>query len=183
MPAGIEAQRVASGLTKKQELFVAEYLIDLNATRAAIAAGYSKSTSQEQGSRLLSNVMVAAEIAKQHGKRLRKLEISADRVLQELAKVAFYNPRKLFDADGRCKPITELDDDTAMAIAGMKTAHKVTGEDEDGMVVFTEYKLADKLRALELCGRHLKLFTDKLEHSGRVSLAELVIGSYEPTES
>jgi len=165
-------------LTKRQELFVAEYLTDLNATRAAIAAGYSKNGAEVIASKLLINAKVSAEIAKKHGKRLAKLEITADRVLQEIAKLAFFDPRKLFNADGRCKPITELDDDTATAIAGMKTVHKVTGEDNDGMVVFTDFRLADKGQNLERLGKHLKLFTDKTEHSGRMTLEESVCASY-----
>lgn len=157
---------MASELTDKQEIFIGEYLKDFNATRAAIAAGYAKSSADVTGSRLLANAKVAAEIDKQKLGRLKRLEISADRVLQELAKLAFYDPRKLFDADGRCKPITELDDNTAAVIAGMKTVQKVTGEDQDGMVVFTDFKLADKGQNLERLGKHLKLFTDKQEVSG-----------------
>jgi len=171
---------MAKELTPKQELFVAEYLTDLNATRAAIAAGYSSRTADKIGSQLLGKTRVAAEIAKQHEKRMGKLEITADRVLGRLMKLAFYDVRKLFDADGRCKPITELDDDTAAAIAGMKTAHKVVGDENDGCVVFTEYKLVDQGQNLERLGRHLKLFTDKTELSGRVTLEQIVAAANQP---
>src|SRR5271157_5246902 len=88
------------GLTVRQTLFIAEYLIDLNGTRAAIAAGYSRKTANEQASRLLANVKVASEIAERLEKRITKLEITADAVLQELAKLAFFDPRKLFNSDG-----------------------------------------------------------------------------------
>lgn len=71
-------------LTAKQEAFVAEYLIDLNATQAAIRAGYSEKTAQEQGSRLLSNVMVAQAIADGASKRIQKAEITAQDVLSGL---------------------------------------------------------------------------------------------------
>lgn len=165
---------MAKGLTPKQELFVAEYLTDLNATRAAIAAGYSPKNADSWGAQLLSNSKVSAEIAKKHGKHLGKLEITAERVLAELARLAFYDPRKFFDTDGRLKPLDEIDDDTAMALAGMKTMHKVVGDENDGVLVFTDYKLADKGLNLERLGRHLKLFTDKTELSGRLTLADLV---------
>src|SRR5208283_2031521 len=79
------------GLTARQTLFIAEYLVDLNGTRAAIAAGYSKKTAKAQASRLLTNVNVAAEIAARMEKRCAKLEVTADTVVQELAKLGFAN--------------------------------------------------------------------------------------------
>ena len=105
---------------QRLELFVAEYLIDLNATRAAIAAGYSPKTAGQQGSRLLKNVKVLTEIAGKTKERIARLEITADNVLNELAKLAFFDPRKFFKPDGSAIPITELDDDTAMALAGFE---------------------------------------------------------------
>lgn len=82
-------------LTAKQKKFVEEYLIDLNATQAAIRAGYSPNTAQEQSSRLLSNVMVKNEIDKAMAERSRRTGINQDRVLRELAKIAFVNPMML----------------------------------------------------------------------------------------
>jgi phage terminase small subunit len=78
-------------MTPKQKLFVAEYQIDLNATKAAERAGYSRKTANEQGARLLANVSVSSAIAKEHSKRIEKLEITADRVLRELALIGFSN--------------------------------------------------------------------------------------------
>jgi phage terminase small subunit len=74
----------SKALNPKQQRFVAEYLKDLNATQAAIRAGYSKHTAQEQGSRLLSNAMVAAAVAKGQNKIAGKLEITAEKVLKDL---------------------------------------------------------------------------------------------------
>lgn len=172
---------MAKGLTKKQGTFVAEYLVDLNATRAAVAAGYSKKGAEQTGSVLLRNPKVSEQIAKKHGKRLEKLDISADKVLAEIAKVAFFDPRKLFDENGLCKPIKDLDDETAMAVAGLEvfTEYEGKGDDRTESGVTRKVKLADKLRALELYGRHLKLFTDKHEHSGKVTLEGLVCGGAE----
>ncbi len=81
-------------LTPKQERFVAEYLIDLNATQAAIRAGYSEKTAQQQGSRLLLNVLVQEAIAKGREKTAAKLEITKERIVEELAKIAFADIRK-----------------------------------------------------------------------------------------
>src|SRR5271154_6491700 len=80
------------GVTRRFELFVAEYLIDLNATRAAIAVGYSPKTAGQQGSRLLKNVKVFTEIAAKTKERTARLEITADNVWHELAKLAFFDP-------------------------------------------------------------------------------------------
>ncbi|MBA8838348.1 phage terminase small subunit [Ochrobactrum sp. RH2CCR150] len=81
-------------LTAKQERFVAEYLIDLNATQAAIRAGYSEKTAQQQRSRLLLNVLVQEAIAKGREKTAAKLEITKERIVDELAKIAFADIRK-----------------------------------------------------------------------------------------
>ena len=105
----------AKKLTPKQKAFVSEYLIDLNATQAAIRAGYSPKTANEQGARLLANVSIAQTIQKAMQDREQRTEITQDRVLQEYARLAFYDPRKLFQPDGTPKPIEALDDDAAHA--------------------------------------------------------------------
>lgn len=172
-----------STFTNKQEMFIKEYLIDLNATQAAIRSGYSGKTASQQGERLLRNVKVSAAIQEAMNKRSNKLEITAERVLQEIARLAFYDPRNFFDDDGRIKPISELDDNTAMALGGIETLHKIIGDDKDGMAVITKIKLVDKGQNLERLGRHLKLFTDKVEHSGTLTLEQIVAGANEPSDS
>jgi phage terminase small subunit len=159
---------MAKELTTKQRLFVAEYLTDLNATRAATAAGYSEKSAFQQGCALLKNPKVAAIIARKQGKRLEKLEITADRVLSELARLAYYDPRQFFNPDGTAKPITDLDDDTAMALAGVEVQEEFKGRGEHRQLAgYTKkFKLVDKGINLERLGRHLKLFTDKAEIAG-----------------
>ena len=98
--------------------------------------------------------------------RSTRIEITADRVLQEIAKLAFHDPRKFFDDDGRLKPISELDDDTAACIAGIETMHKIVCEEKDGCIVLTKIKISDKGQNLERLGKHLKLFTDRTEVTG-----------------
>jgi phage terminase small subunit len=100
------------------------------------------------------------------------LEISADRVLNEIAKLAFMDPRKFFNADGSPKEITELDDDTAASLAGMEVEEVYEGRGQDRKFVghVKKFKLADKGINLERLGKHLKLFTDKVEHEGAVNL-------------
>lgn len=157
-------------LTMKQRTFVLEYLVDLNATKAAERAGYSKKTAQEQGSRLLSNVMVSAEIAARQSQRFQRLEITADRVLQELALIAFSNMLDYIRvcADGSTRvDFSKLTREQAAAIGEITVEEFMerTGEGEDGLekVKRVKFKLNDKRAALVDLGKHLKLFTEKVE--------------------
>lgn len=161
-------------LTGRQKRFVEEYLIDLNATQAAIRAGYSIKTAGAIAGQNLQKLEIQAAIDVANLERQKKLDITPEKVLAEIAKLAFHDPRKFFDADGRIKPINELDDNTAAALAGIETMHKVVGDDSDGCVVLTKIKIADKGVNLERLGRHLKLFTDRLEVTGAVDLAERI---------
>lgn len=151
-------------LNPKQSRFVAEYLIDLNATQAAIRAGYSARTAKAQGARLLTHVDVQAALSKAQEKRAQRTEITQDRVLAEIAKVAFADVRKVFSPDGALIPIADLPDDAAAAIAGadIVTVNKGGGEVE----YVAKIKMADKLRALELAGKHLGIFRERVELSG-----------------
>lgn len=169
-------RKTADDLNIRERIFVREYLKDENGTRSAIAAGYSAKTAGQAASRLLKAVKIQREIVKATDKICDDLDVSVAQIVAELKKLAFFDPRKLFDADGRCKPITELDDVTAMAVAGMKTVTKVAGDESDGMVVFTDFKLADKGQNLERLGRYKKMFTDKLDVTQRVTLEGLVCG-------
>lgn len=142
-------------LTAKQAQFVREYLIDLNATQAAIRAGYSPATANEQGARLLANVSVRSEVQKAKEARGEKTDITAARVLQEIARLAFFDTRKLLDADGNPVPIQELDDDTAAAIAGLEVSQSGAG---DAKWTVKKYKVADKNSALEKLAKHLGIY-------------------------
>jgi phage terminase small subunit len=157
-------------MTPKQRLFVAEYITDLNATRAAERAGYSKKTARQMGQENLSKPVISEAIAKATAERFQKLEITAEKVLQELAKLGFFDPRKLFNADGSPKPLHELDDATASAVAGFDVIElfEGTGDQKKSVGIMKKFRLADKGQNLERLGRHLKLFTDKVEHSGKL---------------
>ena len=159
-----------SVLTPKQAAFVAEYLIDLNGTQAAIRAGYSAKTANEQSTRLLANVHINAEIQKAKLARSERTEITQDRVLEEYAKLAFLDPRRFYDAEGRLIDIPDLPADVAAAISGMDIAVEKAGTDESGNPVFAQVrkiKLADKKGALDSVARHLGMFNDKLALTGK----------------
>ena len=148
-------------MTPKQERFVEEYLVDLNATQAAIRAGYSKSTSYSIGQRLLKNVEIQKSITAAREKQQRRVEITADRVLAEYAKIAFFDPRKLFTADGGIKPPEQWDDDVAAVIGALDVVE--IGDDGEMIGRVKKLKLIDKKGALDSIGKHLGMFVDKVE--------------------
>ncbi len=146
-------------MTKKQKRFIEEYLIDLNATQAAIRAGYSSDTAYSIGNENMKKPEIKACIDKAMAERSRRTGVNADRVLMELAKVAFVNASDVIDADTATVKADALPEDTA-AIQSVKV--KTFGE--DGLE--REIKMADKLKALELLGKHLGMFKDKVVLSG-----------------
>lgn len=149
-----------SGLTKKQERFVEEYLVDLNATQAAIRAGYSPKTAEQMGYQLLQKTSVQKKLEQAMDQRSKRVEITQDRVLREYARLAFFDPRKLFDDEGNPRHVTELDDDTAAALVGLDVVKEV--DPDTGDVTYTKkYKLVNKLGALDSLGKHLGLFDGK----------------------
>ena len=166
-------------LTKKNEVFCDEYLIDLNATQVAIRAGYSVESAGSIGSELLKKPEIRARIDKAMAERSRRTGINADRVLRELARVAFVDPSQVIDLNtAEVKP-DAIKDDLA-AIAGMKVKyvpHKDFDEDGEPIIeqaIEREVRLADKLKALELCGKHLGMFADKVKLDGTVPV--IIVG-------
>lgn len=153
-----------ASLSAKQARFVEEYLIDLNATQAAIRAGYSARTATEQASRLLSNVKVATAIQTAQAARSARTGITQDRVLAELAKIGFSDLRKVLTANGGLLSPQDWDDETAGAISSLEVVVRHDGEtDEDGKKIpehVHKIKAWDKLSALEKIGKHLGMFKD-----------------------
>lgn len=150
-----------AGLTPKQERFCEEYLIDLNATQAAIRAGYSVNTANRIASELLSKLDIQEKIAELKAERSKRTEITQDRVIKELAAMAFAKATDYAQIAGNTvfiKSTTELTPEQQAGIVGIK-------QTQAGGI---EVKL-DKTRALEMLGRHLGMFNDKLELSGAVA--------------
>lgn len=133
------------GLTPKQQAFVREYLIDLNAAQAAVRAGYSAKTAKEQGARLLTNVIVASEINKLKIKREAKTEITAEWVLTTIQNTII--------RCGQGEPV-------------LNSMGQPTGE--------WKFDSKGVLKGCELLGKHLALFKDRLELSGDVDFADLL---------
>jgi phage terminase small subunit len=161
-------------LTAKRKRFVDEWLIDFNGTQAAIRAGYSEKTAAATAARLLRNVNIQNEIARRQRDLQKRAEVTQDRVVKELARVAFADASDYVcvetltyeNEDGTVSPVQivspkdtdTLSDDQRAAIAGIK-------QGANGI----EIKLHDKIKALELLGRHIGMFNDKLDIKATVT--------------
>ena len=158
-------------LNAKQERFCEEYLVDLNATQAAIRAGYSDKTAKSQGSRLLTKADVSARVGELKAERAKRTEITADRVLRELARVAFVDPTDVLNMEtATVKPDVSADDRAVIAAVKVKYI-PVKQYDEDGELtvvdaVEREVKLADKLRALDMLAKHLNMYDKERQQDG-----------------
>lgn len=151
-------------LTARQARFVEEYLVDLNGTQAAIRCGYSPRAAQVQASRLLSNAIITEMVNKKMNERSQKVGVTAERVINEIARMAFYDPADIagFVADN-VTDIAKLPEDVRRAIVGWK-------QGEHGL----ELKLADKSKALDQLARHLSIYNDKVEVKLTDGLADRV---------
>lgn len=145
---------MTSKLTRKQELFVKEYIVDFNATRAAIAAGYSEDSARSIASENLAKPDLQKAIQKEIEKRKKRIEINQDFVLEQLAKIAGADIKDYleYDEDGeiRFKPYNEVDGEVIAEISNTATAH---GRSK-------KIKLHDKMKALELLGKHFGMYKD-----------------------
>lgn len=164
-------------LTLQQQKFAREYLKDRNATNAAVRAGYSKKTAYAQGSRLLKTVEIQQLVQQAGEKTLKKLDVTVERVLQERARLAFYNPQNFFDAKGELKPIHQLDEDTAAALAGMDVVEMAGGAvigGKDGIkhvpLHTKKLKFADKNASLMALEKHLGMYKDSGEGAGILNI-------------
>lgn len=162
-------------LPPRQQAFVREYLLDLNGAQAAIRAGYSARTAKEQAARLLTNANVSAAIEKAKAARSERTEITQDRVLQEIARLAFLDPKLFYNQDGSLRSVPDMADDAAAAVTSVEIEEEYAIVDGERQVVgrTKKLKVADKVAALTLAARHLGMLTDKLQHSGEISLRQL----------
>ena len=168
-------------LTAKQQIFVREYVIDYNATRAAIAAGYSKDTARFTGPEYLSKPHIQAEIKEILDNRLNKLDITADRIAEEYAKLAFSDIGGFVDYKTVISKVGEVDEEDVygyQTIIDVKDSQTVDTSaisevsiSKDGTFKF---KLHDKKGALDSLSRIKGMFNDKIEHSGTVTIEQML---------
>lgn len=172
-------------LNDKQKRFVAEYLVDLNATQAAIRAGYSKKTAYSQGQRLLKHAEAARAIQEAKNARAARVGMTQDDVLRELQAIGQSDIRHYtIDDFGEMKLADDAPDRAMRAVASVK---KRIRTDEHGNVVGaeTEFKLWDKPAALKMAGQHLGTFVDRHEITGKDGQplhSEITVRFVEPKE-
>jgi phage terminase small subunit len=160
-------------LRPKQRRFVEEYLIEFNGTKAAIRAGYSAKTAREIAAENLTKPLIQMAISEEVEKRGKRCELTADRVLLEISRLAFADIRGAFDEHGRLKPVRDLDDDLAPAVAAVEVSvgfTDITKKIKSKKIksdITKKIKLWDKGSALERLGRHLGLFVERTEHTGK----------------
>ena len=155
---------MAKKLTDKMERFCKEYLVDHNATQAAIRAGYSKNTADKIGSENLRKPEIMKRLAQLTKPITKKLELTAEKVLTEISHLAFSNIKPFIDEEGNIVPIHELKDSDAAAISSLDVDEITSGMGKAKVSIGTSKKMKfhNKLKALELLGSHLSLFKNEL---------------------
>jgi phage terminase small subunit len=150
-----------AALRPKHPRFVQEYLVDLNATQAAIRAGYGAKMANRVGSRLLTNVDIAAAVREGQRAQWAKADLSASRVLEELRRVGFVNLRDLFQADGQLKPVTAWSDEQLAVLASVDLVTVDQGHASPGRV--HKLRFWNKVAALDTLAKHFGLLKEKIE--------------------
>ena len=161
-------------LTPKQERFCQEYMVDLNATQAAIRAGYSKKTAKSIGQENLTKPDVQVRITELRKGLQEKTGINAVRVINEYAKVAFANIKSFLDEGNAITDISDLPDEIAAAVESIQSDIRHDSGDSDGYTEKVKLKLHSKLSALNDLGRHLGIF-EKDNEQGKVIVAQRVL--------
>jgi phage terminase small subunit len=156
---------------------VAEYLVDLNATQAAIRAGYSEKSAHVTASRMLKDAKIAEAIKRGTSKQLEatrkqlgELDISAENVKKRLAMWAFQDIRELFDEQGNLRPIHQLSDRAAAMVAGLEVIKKNAAAGDGVIDTVHKVKVVDPVKAAEMLAKHFGLLTERIEHLGEVTI-------------
>lgn len=159
-----------ANLTPKQQRFVEEYLIDLNATQAAIRAGYSEKTAKVIAAQNLSKLNVQEAIEEAQSKRAEQTQIDAAYVLRRLVEIDQMDVLDIMDDDGNVKPLRDWPKIWRQYISNIET---ISMDDGEGWL--KKIKWPDKVKNLELLGRHVSVgaFKDKVEHSGKLEIQSL----------
>ena len=155
-------------LTEQQAQFAREYLIDLNASQAAIRAGYSPKTAASQGSDLLRKPEIQELIAESRKRTAERLDLTRDDCIRQYQRIGFSDPRRLFNADGSIKSITELDADTAAAVQGYEVEYRQLDGADMPPVPVLKIKWADRKGAIDSIMKSQGWnAAEKFEHSGK----------------
>lgn len=159
-----------ANLTPKQQRFVEEYLIDLNATQAAIRAGYSEKTAKSIGQENLTKPDIQKAIEEAQNKRTEQTQIDAAYVLRRLVEIDQMDVLDIMDDQMKIRPVNEWPKVWRQYVVNLENL-----ELSDGEGCFKKIKWPDKVKNLELLGKHVSVgaFKDKIEHSGKVELSTI----------
>ncbi len=163
-------------MTPKQTKFVREYLLDLNATQAAIRAGYSQRTAASIGQENLRKPEIATAIAAAKAERSERTKVDADWLLLRLAEEAEADVADIYDEHDNLRPVAEWPLIWRKGlVAGVETVRERVGEDEHGNPEYAtvqKVKLSDRIKRLELIGKHIDVqaFKERVEHTGGITI-------------
>lgn len=157
-------------LTKKQARFAEEYIKDLNGTQAAIRAGYSPRTANEQAARMLAKDSIQEYVRSLMAARAKAVQVDAAYVLSRLGEIDQMDALDILAEDGTVKPIAEWPKIWRQMISGLDVMEVAQGDEDKRMAVVKKIKWPDKVKNLELIGRHVgvQAFKDRVEHSGSI---------------
>lgn len=158
-------------MNARQSAFVNEYLIDLNATQAAIRAGYSAKTAYSQGERLLKNAEVAAAVSAAQAERSQRTRINADWVLSRLGAEVEADLADLYREDGSVKPVHEWPLIWRQGLVAGVEVERLA----EGIGTVTKIKISDRIKRIDLIGKHIDVqaFKEKVEHTGGIAVTVL----------
>ena len=164
--------------TPKQARFAELYLISMNATKAAIGAGYSKHTASQLGYKLVQKSSVQCRIDQEITARSERTHMDQDWVLERLANLIDLDLLDLFDKYGKMRRLDEIPEDTRKLLAGLETFEEFQNLRGSGaeLIGYTKkIKVPDKLKAIELVMRNLKMLTDRVEVAGQFDVREEIL--------
>lgn len=167
--------KVGDGLNEKQLRFAQEYIVDLNATKAAIRAGYSENTAKQQGSRLLTNVDVQAVIAAGKGERSETTKVNAEWVLTRLTEEAVADVSDIYEENGNLKSVHDWPLIWRQGLAGSietKEEFETVDGEKKSIGYVTKIKTPDRIKRLELIGKHVDVqaFLERMKHEGEIEM-------------
>lgn len=170
-PAGKRVKKPPRRLTPMQRLFALEHIVDLNATRAAIRAGFSEKSAAQQAHALMKNPLVLAEIERQKAERMDRIRMDADKLLVRLFEEADADLADLYETDGSLKPVRDWPPIWRKGLVTGIEANEMLGTGDDGeekpvIGIIRKVRLADRHKVKELIGRHTRVgaWKDRVEH-------------------
>ncbi len=170
MTGAVTAFGAEGNLTAKEALFVHHYVTNgYNAAAAARAAGFAESSANTQGAKLVAKPRVKAAIDALIAPTLKKLNVTKDRIIEELALIAFSDIGEAFNANGDLLPIHDMPESIRRALSGIDVdmLFEGRGEDKEHVGFTKKIRTWEKTKAIELLGKHLKMWTDKVEINER----------------